>query len=338
MRLREAVTVLIPFVLATATADVAGSQQTEETGRPVHILSIGFPAGSLSLDEVVRLIDREAGEGTDLIILPETLQGQYTHQTQGLDGDVVATLSEIAKEKKAYIVCPIDRQDGTLRLNSAVLIDRNGIVAGVYDKVYPYWSEFDLDPPVEAGSEVPVFETDFGRLGIAICFDVNFPEVWRQLAGGGAELVVWPSAYSAGTSLQAHAINHHYYIVTSSYKPDCIVYDITGEEILYERGTDVNVSRITLDLDRGIYHQNFNMDKQKKLLQDHGDDVEQEKWMDREQWFVLRAKRPGVSARDLAKSYGMEELRDYIDRSRHEIDRMRDAASRMRTTGSSSAR
>ena len=86
------------------------------------------------------------------------------------------------------------------------------------------------------------------RAGVFICFDVNFPEVWQKLADAGAELVVWPSAYSAGTSLQAHAINHHLYIVTSTWLADCIVYDITGQEIHYQKGDGFNVSRITLDL------------------------------------------------------------------------------------------
>ena len=49
----------------------------------------------------------------------------------------------------------------------------------------------------------------------------------------------------------------------------------------------------------------------------------QEKWMDREQWFVLKARHAGVSARELAQQYGLEELRCYIDRSRREIDKKR---------------
>ena len=83
------------------------------------------------------------------------------------------------------------------------------------------------------------------------------------------------------------------------------------------------VSRITQDLDRGIYHQNFNIPKRDLLLKEHGEDLFQEKWLDREQWFVLKAKRPGVSARELARQYGLEELRDYISRSNREIDQMR---------------
>ena len=83
------------------------------------------------------------------------------------------------------------------------------------------------------------------------------------------------------------------------------------------------MSRITLDLDRGIYHSNFNLDKRDRLLAEQGEAVEQELWMELESWFVLRARRPGVSARRLARAYGLEELRDYIARSRREIDAMR---------------
>jgi hypothetical protein len=59
--------------------------------------------------------------------------------------------------------------------------------------------------------------------------------------------------------------------------------------------------------------------------------VVQELFLEREAWFVLRAKRPGVSARQLARQYGMEELRDYLDRSRREISGMR--GGEIRATG-----
>jgi hypothetical protein len=83
------------------------------------------------------------------------------------------------------------------------------------------------------------------------------------------------------------------------------------------------VTSVTLDLDRGIYHINFNDGPRDLLLKEHPEDVEQEKWLECEQWFVLRAKRPGVSARALAKQYGLEEIRLYLDRSRRAIDERR---------------
>lgn len=288
----------------------------------VRVVSLGFHQDPW--DQVVAQVDREGQQGADLIILPETCNGQDRNQPETLDGPTVSDMAELAGKHHTYIVCPIDRQQDGYRLNSAVLLDRRGDIVYIYDKVYPYWSEFDASPPVDVVASVPrVVETDFGRLGILICFDVNFPDVWQTLAAEGADLVAWPSAYSAGSSLQAHALNHHYYIVTSTFRRDCLVYDITGEEILYEKSEGLHVTRTVLDLDRGIYHENFNLAKRDQLLAAHGDAIEMEQWLDREQWFVLRSRQPDVSARALAREYGLEELRDYKLRSYRQLQEMR---------------
>lgn len=314
---------LVGLLLSTVWIVTAAAEQPRDqvVGRPVRVVSLCFRPQPF--DEVIDVVDREGSRGADLIILPELWRGQNDESMESITGPSVTALQKLAKRHQTYIICPIDRVEQDRRFNSAVVLDRGGNVAGVYDKVFPYWSEFDHAKPVTVATKVPVIDTDFGRVGIAICFDVNFPEVWQQFADQDAELVVWPSAYSAGTSLQAHAINHHYYVVSATWSGDCQVYDITGRRILDERGDGIHVSRITLDLDRGIYHQNFNMTGREKLLADHAGEVAEDVFMNREQWFVLKAKTPGVSARALAKQYEMEELRDYIHRSRTEMHRRR---------------
>jgi beta-ureidopropionase len=296
-----------------------GRSSGGEVGRLVRITSISFPNG-LSLGEIAEYVDRAGSARVDVIALPELCRGQNDTSEEDLQGPTVTTMAALAKKHKTYIVCPIDRRDKNLRLNTVVLLDRSGNVACVYDKVFPYWSEYDVHPPADVGEDAQVYRADFGLLGFATCFDVNFPEVWKRLSDKGAEVVIWPSAYSAGTSLQAHAINHHFYIVTVTQTSDCLVYDITGEKLLYWKSEKVNVATVTLDLDRGIYHENFNIPKRDKLLKEHPEDIEQEKSLGLEQWFILKAKRPGVSARELAKQYGLEELRHFLERSRREID------------------
>lgn len=303
---------------APPAADAAAS-----VGRPVRIVSIGFQGANISLEQIVKHVDEEGARGTDVIALPETCRGQNASSEEPSNGPTVTAMAALAAKHRSYIVVPIDRRDQQKRLNSVVLLDRAGHVASVYDKLFPYWEEYALNPPVSPGDATQVYEADFGRMGFATCFDANFPEVWKRLSEQQAEVVIWPSAYSAGSSLQAHAINHHYYIVTASATPDCIAYDVTGERLLYESAKGVNVSRVTLDLDRGIYHENFNLDKRDLLLREHDQDVFQEKGMGLEQWFVLKAKRPGVSARALARQYGLEELRHYLERSRLAIDKLR---------------
>ena len=307
---------LVSFLFLT----VFKMNASEKTGRPVRVVSICFQGNDFL--EILKIVDQEGAKGADIIVLPETWRGDQLVEI--LNGESITELSSLAKKHNTYIISPIGRKEGENRFNTAILIDRNGKVVGSYDKAYPYWSEFDLNPPVKPGiTGAPVFETDFGKIGMAICFDANFPEVWQALKDNGAEVVFWSSAYSAGSQLQAYALLHHYYIVTSTYTKDCQVYDITGKRILDEKSDNITIARITLDLDRGIYHENFNLDKLDNLLKTHGEEVEKELSMPREQWFVLRAKKPGISARLLAKKFGMEELTDYQDRSRKEIDKKR---------------
>jgi len=301
----------------------------EKLGRPVRVVSLGFHAGEHPLEWVATQVDAEGAFGADVIALPETFRGQTPNGTSAetLDGPTITAMSHLARKHRTYIVCPIDRKEGKRRFNSAVLLDREGNVACVYNKLYPVWGEECMDHSVQPGSDVCVHQADFGRVGLAICFDVNWSPLWEQLSNQGAELVVWVSAYSAGRSLQAQAISYNYYVVSSTWIPDCRVYDLDGEQLVYDTnnlGNGKNVTRLTLDLDRCIFHQDLNRpEKIGRLLKERGDDVAEDKWLSSEGWFVLKAKRPGVSARELAREYGLEELRHYLNRSRCEIDKCR---------------
>jgi predicted amidohydrolase len=306
---------------AAAAGQVAPAAQPAP-GRPVRVVSLCFKAGA-TLETVAGIVDAEGARGADLVCLPEAWRGNDV--LEPLTGPTVGAMSQLARKHRCYVVCPIYKQEDGRRFNSTVLIDRTGAVAAVYDKIFPYWNEFDLKPPAVPGQgDVVVRDTDFGKVGLATCYDAKFPEVFQRLRDAGAELVVWSSAYSGFTELQAFSLLHHYYIVTSTLTGDSVVYDITGALLRDERGTGpVTVSRFTLDMDRTIYHYNFNLEKRARLLAEHAADVALDVDMPREEWFVLKAVRPGVSARSLGREYGLEELRAYKDRSRVGVDAIR---------------
>ena len=288
----------------------------------MRVVSLSFKAGA-SVESIATIVDAEGAKGADLIVLPEAWRGNDI--VEPLSGPTITTMSGSRRSTTATSCArSIARKKGR-RINSAVLIDRTGKVASVYDKIYPYWNEFDMTPAALPGQDdAGVYDADFGRIGFATCFDAKFPEVFQRLRDRGAELVVWPSAYSGFTELQAFALLHHYYIVTSTLTGDSILYDITGAIASDQRGTGgVTVARFTVDMDRTIYHYNFNLDKRARLLAEHAADVSLDTDMPREEWFVLKARRPGVSVRDLGREYGLEELRAYQDRSRIGVDAQR---------------
>jgi predicted amidohydrolase len=289
--------------------------------RPVTIASICGSGGNTP--EFLRLVDQAAAGRPDLIVLPENWQDVY----ESIDSAIIMRLRGIARENSTYILHPtqLKNPDGTAT-NTALLIDREGDIAGRYDKIYPYWPELETIAP--GALHQPIISCDFGRLAVFICFDANFPDIWADAALQGAELVVWPSAYGAGHQLQAHAYNHHYPIVTSTLAGYCMAFDIDGEQIINVRSDRRFVQWLTLDLDRCIFHQNFNEDKLAQLLDEQPPRIEVEKRWPAEEWIVVRSAQEGVSAREVCRQAGMEELRAYKRRSREFIDGARENAPR----------
>ena len=103
----------------------------------------------------------------------------------------------VAREHHCYVVYSAHRFDEAGRKhNSSVLIDRTGHIAGIYDKNHPTIGE--IEGGIVPGSEAPVFETDFGRVGMAICFDLNFDELRLKYAKASPDLIVFSSMYHGG--------------------------------------------------------------------------------------------------------------------------------------------
>jgi hypothetical protein len=101
---------------------------------------------------------------------------------------------------------------------------------GIYRKVHPVAANGArvLEDGVAPGQEFPVFECDFGRLGIQICFDVEFDDGWETLARKGAEIVVWPSQSPQTVQPAAHALRHRYYVVSSTWRNNAAFFEPTG--------------------------------------------------------------------------------------------------------------
>jgi predicted amidohydrolase len=112
-------------------------------------------------------------------------------------------IEEIKEEcKKNSIWCIID-DDMTIRgkiYNTAVLIDRKGRIAGEYRKINIMGEGYGS--PVRAGKKIKVFKTDFAKIGMAICWDLNFPNLFREMKKKGAEIIFCPTAWKY--ELHAH--------------------------------------------------------------------------------------------------------------------------------------
>ena len=138
----------------------------------------------------------ERSERGDLVVLPELfLSGYELSDPEAvsirLDGPEVMELRAAARERGSALVVGVAESTGAGVANSALCISRRGELAGVYRKTHLFGAESDA---YVEGSELLTVELDGRRLGVMICFDVEFPEVARTLALRGADLLVTISA------------------------------------------------------------------------------------------------------------------------------------------------
>jgi predicted amidohydrolase len=109
-------------------------------------------------------------------------------------GEVAERLGRIARRYRMYIIAPVYGLVNGIPRNIAQVIGREGAYLGGYCKVHPTDKELSLG--IVAGDDWPVWELDFGRIGIQICHDASFPESARCLMLNGAEVIFWPHVMS----------------------------------------------------------------------------------------------------------------------------------------------
>src|SRR5438045_6916201 len=205
-------------------------------------------------------------------------------------------------------VLPVN--DGSKLQNMAVLIDRQGKLIGTYAKLHP--TEGEIGCGIVPGNEPAVFVTDFGRVGLAICFDLNWADQWAEMAKRGAEVVCWLSAYPGGLPLQLYAWTHRYRVVSSVWPYEARIIDITGR-ILTSTSRWGRLATNTLDLDKQLFHTDNQSQHILPIQTRYGQRVTLDTFTE-EHFFTLESNDLELSVDDIIAQYGLVPYADYIAR------------------------
>jgi predicted amidohydrolase len=174
----------------------------------------------------------------------------YAEVAEPIPGPSTKFLGELAAKHHFYIVAGLYERADKAVYNTAVLLDRDGKLAGRYHKVCIPREE--VDGGIMPGSEYPVLDADFGRLGLMICWDLQFPEVARELAARGAEVILMPIWGGDETLARARAIENQCFLVASGYDFKTAIYGKKGEP-LAAAAADPEVLVVEVDLGRRVY-------------------------------------------------------------------------------------
>lgn len=162
----------------------------------------------------------------DLLVLPELCHSGYRFESRQQAWDLSETIGDsrligrlhaLARELQVHIVAGLDERDGDKLYNSAVLVGPGGLV-GTYRKMHLFLDEKDIFEPGNAG--LPVFDIGLCRVGLLICFDWMFPEVWRILALKGADIICHPSNLVipglCQKAIPVHAVCNRVFVITAN--------------------------------------------------------------------------------------------------------------------------
>ena len=267
---------------------------------------------------------RQYNRGLDLAILPEVaVTGEAGRDVATtavpLDGELRETLSSVARKHKCYLVAPTYLRESAPQKsysNAAVLFGRRGEVIGSYRKVHLVVSEDGrkFEGGCSPGQDVPIFDCDFGKLGIQICYDMEFDYGWNELARKGAELIAWPTQSPQTSHPAFRAMQNRCYIISSTWRNNASVFEPTGKipaQLLPPNLTLVH----ELDLSYAILPWHPKLQKGEALRKKYGDKVGFRYYED-EDCGIFWSNDQKLPVAEMARSIGVLEAEPMIERVR----------------------
>ena len=319
-----------------AAGEVAAKKAADQPPRKVIVGTVmqpfweQHPGLAKRLEQLTGLVDQLAeqaakkyGHGLDLAVLPEAavtgeVGGDAVARSVPLEGEVQEAFAGRARRHRCYIVVPTYlREPGKKQAyNVAILIGRNGEPAGMYRKVHLAVSagRDSMEGGTTPGKEAPVFDCDFGKLGIQICFDMEFDKGWEDLARQGADLIAWPTQSPQTAHPAARAMRHRCYIVSSTWRNNASIFEPTGKIVAAIRPPE-RILVQELDLSYVILPWSSRLQKGELLRKHYGDRVGFRYYED-EDCGLFWSNDPKLAIRQMVRSLGLADADELLVHAR----------------------
>jgi hypothetical protein len=297
----------------------------------VRISTIGARAlggnpgtGQAAVDQMIEYwrgrLAQVLSDRPDLIVVPECCD-RYPAQTQEeqwayyrFRGDRIRDFfAQTARQHRCHVAYAAVREvaGGTWR-NSVQVLGRDGEVRGIYNKNFPVICE-TTESGILAGAQAPLIECDFGRVGCAICFDLNFEEIRRRYVESRPDLLIFSSMYHGGIMQPYWAYACRAHLVTAVCGLPSAIYSPVGQ-LIAESTNYFDFVTATVNLDCRVAHLDGNWERLRAMKERHGTGVSVF-----DPGFVgsvlITSESPDRTSDELVQEFGIEVLDDYFTRS-----------------------
>jgi len=306
------------FVLRSESTKVVDNSPTHVNLGTVSIMDVSASSATDMVQKVLAIMGEMLPYKPDIICLPEifayaNIPGdhyQLKDRAEKIPGPVVTPFLNFANKHKCYVICPTySLHEGNIYI-SAVLIDRQGKVVGEYHKMSP--AESELKMGIKPGkSDPPVFQTDFGKIGIQICFDIKYEDGWNALKDKGAQIIFWPSAYAAGQEISSRAWRHQVHIVTSTQKDTSKICDITGETIVQTGRWQRNWICAPVNLEKAFILTWPAVSSFPDIQKKYGSRIRLNTF-DEEEWTIIESLDAEIKIADVLKEFKLKTMHEFL--------------------------
>jgi beta-ureidopropionase len=318
------------------------SSEKEKLPREVCVASIdlkGLWPDTTRESRIRRVLERMKdviGLKPDIICLPELFDTMWVSENKPLGevaedestpGPVTSRIAEFAKKYNCYIICPVyTKKDGHF-YNSSLLVNRKGSISGVYHKIHPVKSEIlSKSTTIEGGGIIPgaldqaVIETDFGKVGMLICYDANWTDGWDNLKKKGAEIVFFSSAYPGGRMLNYYACRNGCYVISST-GGDARIVDMSGND-LDSSSTFVRYAWANINLEKVNLNTWPTRDRLPEIFNKYGNRLGVKVW-DNTGVITIESRDPVVKVKDVLKEFNIHTIDEVLRRAEEAQDKYR---------------
>lgn len=270
------------------------------------------------VDKIFHILkDNQPIYKSDIICLPEFFPFSNIEKTNisweeklKTSSEVLDKFSNYAKQNNCYIICPVYTNENGKIYNSAVVFDRKGSRLGEYRKIYV--TEGEIADGISPGpADPPVFQTDFGKIGIQICFDVMWDDSWKKLREKGAEIVFFPSAFAAGQMINAKAWQNMYVVVSSTQKDTSKISDFTGEVISQTGRWNRNFICAPVNLEKVFLHTWPVYKHFEEIKKKYGRKIQITTFHE-EEWSIIESLSSDVFIADILKEFNLRSKKDFL--------------------------
>lgn len=280
-------------------------------------LSAKTPA--LMTKKILEILKGVVSYKPDFICLPEVFPFTYVEQKLTLSEKVSASeevlqqFAEFSKQNNCYTICPVYTSGNGKTYNSAVVFDRDGKKIGSYDKIHS--TEGEIKDGCSCGAlSQPVISTEFGPIGVQICFDIEWDDGWSMLRQQGAEIIFWPSAFAGGKAVNAKAWQHKCVVASSTNKNSSKLCDISGEMITQTGIWNPNLFCASVNLEKVFLHTWPYVYRFKDIQNKYGRKVRISNFHD-EEWSIIESLSADVFVKDIMKEFDLITHEELISQS-----------------------